>query len=577
MTWPTFTDYQDAFQHPRVIFADEPLRGGTVIKDANGMPLPASGAMAITFALIGSDGLKYAVRCFQREMPDVESRYSRIDHTIGTLVADSSYFVDFKFQRTGLKIQGNGFPYIRMRWVEGVTLGSYLNASYQNPDAIFQLQQRLRTMADYLGSKGVAHGDIQNLNVMVEPSGALRLIDYDGMFVPGMRPEDASETGLRYFQHPERSPAHFGPKIDRFSFIALDLSLSAVRLDPSLYPRFREGGETVIFKANDFNDPASSPIFNILFANPALKDQALRFATICKGRIEDVPSLAEFSAARSNPAPNWIGGRGSANQKYIPAYEVVDAASFASAEAQFGNRVELVGKIVEVKPGISSRKTPYVFLYFDVQGKRRVRIIFWSEGLSQMNDVPNKSWEGKWISCSGLLADGYPKGRGKFNLISAVIQSQSQLSLLDEDEALYRLGRRAKPHVVPSYPMPNAELREPQPVSRPISNVEKLKAQRPSVAPQQTTAPLPTPQPLATAVGGLTENQKRIQAMKERNRQATAAQLPSPPTTAPRVQQQPIAQPQPAPVPQTQSRGNSSSVSKRRPRSWWERFLGLRS
>jgi hypothetical protein len=92
-------------------------------------------------------------------------------------------------------------------------------------------------------------------------NGDIKLIDYDGMFVPGMRPGNGSETGHKHFQHPDRRVSDFGPKMDRFSFIALDLSLKAVIEDKSLYAKFREGGETVVFKANDFTDPGNSEIF----------------------------------------------------------------------------------------------------------------------------------------------------------------------------------------------------------------------------------------------------------------------------------------------------------------------------
>ena len=100
----------------------------------------------------------------------------------------------------------------------------------------------------------MAHGDIQNGNVMMASNGP-RLIDYDGMFVPGMALGNGSEMGHKHFQHPRRSASDFGPKMDRFSFIALDLSLAAVIEDKTLHSRFRDGGETIIFTANDFADP----------------------------------------------------------------------------------------------------------------------------------------------------------------------------------------------------------------------------------------------------------------------------------------------------------------------------------
>ena len=111
----------------------------------------------------------------------------------------------------------------------------------------------------------------------------IKLVDYDGMFVPGMAPGNGSETGHRHFQHPAGASSDFGPGMDRFSFIALDLSLRRSIEDKSLYPKFREGGETIIFKANDFADPQNSEIFRRLLAMPKLKEQARSFAAICDG------------------------------------------------------------------------------------------------------------------------------------------------------------------------------------------------------------------------------------------------------------------------------------------------------
>jgi hypothetical protein len=69
--------------------------------------------------------------------------------------------------------------------------------------------------------------------------------------------------------------------MDRFSFIVLDLSLQALSEDKSLHRKFCEGGETIIFKANDFADPQQSQIFQWLLARPKLKDQVRNLAAIC--------------------------------------------------------------------------------------------------------------------------------------------------------------------------------------------------------------------------------------------------------------------------------------------------------
>jgi hypothetical protein len=104
-----------------------------------------------------------------------------------------------------------------------------------------------------------------NMWVTNAKNSVLSIITGGGMFVPGLPVGKGSEVGHKHFQHPDRRNSDYGPKMDRFSFIALDLSLQAIIEDKTLYPRFRQGGETIVFTANDFADPQSSKIVRILF------------------------------------------------------------------------------------------------------------------------------------------------------------------------------------------------------------------------------------------------------------------------------------------------------------------------
>src|SRR5215470_7552155 len=316
-----------------------------------------SGGFALTYAVTTS-GRKYAVRCFHREIPAIQQKYNAISKKLRSLT--NGYFVDFDFQQSGISVRHQVFPIVRMDWVEGDTLGVWLDKHIDDARALTKARSDFAAIARFLAQKGIAHGDIQNGNVMVA-DGDIKLIDYDGMFVPEMRPGHGSETGHRHFQHPQRRTFSFGPEMDRFSFIALDLSLAAVMEDKSLYKKFREGGETIIFKANDFADPPNSEIFRRLLAMPKLKDQARNFAAICEAPLAVVPTIDEFLAGRGIPvAKTPIITSPAPAQKpraaaYIPAYPVVDALNFSAALQHVGDRVELIGRIVEVKPGSRKR------------------------------------------------------------------------------------------------------------------------------------------------------------------------------------------------------------------------------
>ena len=175
--------------------------------------------------------------------------------------------------------------------MRGETLGVYLDRIASNAASVADLRQAFVNLADFLERNCVAHGDIQNENIMVS-KGDLRLIDYDGMFVGGLPEGRGTEVGHKHFQHPGRGTRDFGAKMDRFSFIVLDVSLEALQVDASLHRKFREGGQAIIFKANDFADPSSSEVFRILNGMPAFSESAKKLAAVCGAPISSVSALA---------------------------------------------------------------------------------------------------------------------------------------------------------------------------------------------------------------------------------------------------------------------------------------------
>jgi hypothetical protein len=448
MPYPQITEYHEAVQHPAQAFIDPDLKQGAVAENNLGLPLVMSGGFALTYA-VTTPRRKCAVRCFHREIPAIQQKYEAISKKLRSLT--NGCFVDFDFQQSGISVRQKIFPIVRMDWVEGDTLGVWLDKHFDDRRALEKARTDFAAIARLLEGKGIAHGDIQNGNVMVT-NGDIKLIDYDGMFVPGMRAGNGSETGHKHFQHPDRRVSNFGPGMDRFSFIALDLSLKAVIEDKSLYRTFREGGETIIFKANDFAAPSSSEIFRRLLAMPKLKEQTRSFAAICEAPLTAVPTLDEFLAGRNisaaktaiktSPAPAATP-RAAA---YIPAHPVVDALDFSAALQRVGDRVELIGRIVEIKPG--SRKKGkgkakrYVFINFGSWRGNIVKISIWSEGLAKLKEQPSNAWIGRWVSVTGLMDVPYESKRYKH--VSITVQDDGQIQQINEAEAGFRLASISK-------------------------------------------------------------------------------------------------------------------------------------
>lgn len=447
MAYPQSIEYNDAVQDPRS-FLDPELKTGNVATTPLGLPLALSGGFALTYTIeVGHK--KLAVRCFHKEVPDAQNRYAKISAKLRSL-GSSGYFVSFDFQQQGIRIKGAAYPIVKMEWAEGQTLGVCLDRVSTNAITLNALRNGFSTLAGYLEANGVAHGDIQNENVIVNGS-SIKLIDYDGMYVSGLPEGRGTEVGHKHFQHPGRDTKLFGPKMDRFSFIVLDVSLEALQADPSLHPRFREGGNAIIFNANDFASPTNSEVFGILRGMPGLRLSAEKLAAICEAPVSSIPSLDDFRTGRNIPVPKTTVAvtktKPAPPSNYIGAFPVVDGEDFNLVMKRVGDKVELVGKIVSVKHGVGrrgrGRGLPYVFINFGAWNRESVKITIWSEGLGNISSRPNESWVGKWISVTGLIDPPYHGqhyGRPYSNVGIAVV-SDNQIIRIEEREAAFRLGR----------------------------------------------------------------------------------------------------------------------------------------
>jgi hypothetical protein len=183
---------------------------------------------------------------------------------------------------------------------------------------------------------------------------------------------------------------------------------------------------------------------------PKLKEQARRFAAICEAPLAAVPTLDEFLAGHNiPPAKTQIKTQPSpaarlAAASYISAYPVVDALNFSAAMQRVGDRVELIGRIVEVTPG--SRKAGkgppkhYVFINFGSSRGNIVKISIWSDGLAKLKEQPSDDWIGRWVSVTGLIDVPYENKRYGHKHLSITVQDDGQIQQLSETEAGLRLA-----------------------------------------------------------------------------------------------------------------------------------------
>lgn len=445
MAYPSIQQYQEALQHPGTAFADPVLARGQIAVSGLGVPRVLSGGFALTYA-VEAGGRKYAVRCFHREAKGLERRYEAISKKLKALA--SPYFLDFEYQPKGVRIGSSAFPVVKMAWASGETLGEFVEKNHGNAVKLKSLLASLAQLAGHLEQAGIAHGDVQDLNLMVADDGRkIQLIDYDGMFVPELASLGGSELGHRDYQHPQRDGKKYDATLDRFSFIALNLALRALCEKPNLWRSSQSGSGVIVFRANDYADPGSSAVLADIAAIPALARDAKNFGAICSADFGAVPTLAQFAAGTGIPAATFqIKPRSAtatsvaAPAGYISAYPVLNATDYAAFERSIGQMVELVGRVVEVKVDRTRGGKPYIFVNFGHWRGNTVKINLWSEALTKAGERPSEAWVGRWVTIRGLVEPVYASKKYKYQHISITADAVSQIGQLTEAEAKYRLS-----------------------------------------------------------------------------------------------------------------------------------------
>jgi hypothetical protein len=255
--WPTAHDFAEAVQCPSICFAAASLQRMLPAVDRLGMPLVTSGQFAYVFKLnpeFGGESL--AVRCFRGFLGDREERYSAIDSHLAAHAVPA--LPHFKHLSRGVLVAGRRFPVLVMDWVEGPTLDVYVGEVVGKADVLRHMADEWVRLVASLRAAGVAHGDLQHGNIIVE-RGRLRLVDLDGMFVPALAGLRSSEVGHQHYQHPRRTAAFFSAEVDNFSALVIYLSLVSLAERPALWAEHHD--ENLLFTRADFEHPASSALF----------------------------------------------------------------------------------------------------------------------------------------------------------------------------------------------------------------------------------------------------------------------------------------------------------------------------
>jgi tetratricopeptide (TPR) repeat protein len=290
--WPTPQQYNESIQNPAAAFSDEELKKTTAEVNQLGLPKPLSGAFATVYRMQGAGG-DWAVKCFSQPVADDhEHRYQTIAMDLHK--ANLPYFLSFDYLKSGIKVDNQWFPTVKMNWGDGAPISVFLVDHLFEPDRLAGLAASFERMVSSLRQSGIAHGDLQHGNILVAKDDHLLLVDYDGMFTPGMAGWKSSELGHRNYQHPRRNESHFNADLDNFSALVIFVSIFCLSKDYHLWSLLQGGDDCLLFRSVDFGGPSASQAFQILQRHE--RDDVRRacdyLRQACQTPFDEVPPLS---------------------------------------------------------------------------------------------------------------------------------------------------------------------------------------------------------------------------------------------------------------------------------------------
>jgi len=310
MNWPSSQDYNEAIQNAASALADPDLKGGQPTLNALGLPVPRSGNFADVYQFQGADGRMWAVKCFTRHVPGLQERYTKIDAYLAK--ARFPFTVGFKYLAEGIRIRKQSYPLLKMEWVEGFTLNDFVRQNAEKPSYLHGLMLMWAKLTAKLRDANIAHADLQHGNVLLVPGATastlgLKLIDYDGMWVPPLADNHSGEVGHPNFQHPLRLKERlFNAEVDRFPHLVIACALRATLVGgKKIWDRF-DNGDNLLFREADLRDASKAAIFKALWElnDPILRTLVGHIALATQQPLRKTPWLDDVLLEDESPRLN---------------------------------------------------------------------------------------------------------------------------------------------------------------------------------------------------------------------------------------------------------------------------------
>lgn len=316
-----------AFPNPGVMEGEFLERGGdalgfpdlcswTVDLNEFDNPVAFGGYAGHVYRLIppsGDPGAAVAAKVYTRARPHLEWRYGHLE-SLQRRRATPSCFVPVRFRPDGFVWcspeggQTLQSPVVVTPWVGPHNLRSAVETEFdaETYDAGRWIRAWLEIVSA-MSSAGFAHCDLQHENIRVLDDSTLRLIDYDGCFLPvtdGHR-FNTDERGKSGYQHPERDPRFHSEAADRFPALVILTTLAGLTGEAM---QEEEPSDTGLYlEEGDLMEPGRSVrllrLRETSEASRMLCDELARAAKRPEREAPDVVSLAQEALRLLAPDP----------------------------------------------------------------------------------------------------------------------------------------------------------------------------------------------------------------------------------------------------------------------------------
>lgn len=296
--YPTSPQYRHAIANK----AYPPNNGGHVFTPIfeNEEPKYESGNKAIVFKVTDDKtGKTKALKLFLIDNKERFKQYDEISKFLNQFT--TQFFVSFDFiekliyEEVNQNQVENYFPGLVMDWAEGKTLGLKIKelSEVNDKKKLKIIAESFKELSIFLLNNNIGHGDLKHDNIIVDDENNMKLIDYDGIFVPAFSNKISNELGTDSFQHPSRKSNDFNANIDHFSILTIYTSLVSLAINPDLFLKFNDQ-QNLLFTKEDFLNPENSELFKILSQIKEVKrlvyciEQSLQSNSIYIDNIKDI-------------------------------------------------------------------------------------------------------------------------------------------------------------------------------------------------------------------------------------------------------------------------------------------------